>query len=248
MKRFIFFFIYGLWSIQIHSETPLNRTAPVGHSHNDYHQKQPFKTAMEAGMNSIEVDIFLKKDYLCVSHSKYKLNTNQTLDALYLSPIAEAVRNGEKYPSELLIDVKTEAYSTLNVILEALKTYPDVFNAQSLIKIIISGKRPNPSDWEKYPPYIFFDGRPNEHYTDCQWEQIGMVSSSFKHYKSFWIGKCKMLKLKKTIEFIHKKGKTVRFWKTRDNVNSWKRLAKLGVDVINTDKPMALKKFLDMGK
>jgi alkaline phosphatase len=244
MKQFILVFIYGLWAIQGLSETPVFPT-PIGHSHNDYHQKLPYKTAIAAGMKSVEADVFLRNDILCIGHSSFKLNPIHTLSALYLRPIVQAIRNGEAYPSELMIDIKTEANTTLKAIVEALNEFPDVFNAGSSIKIIISGNRPKPSDWGNYPSYVLFDGRPKENYTDCQWEQIGMVSCSFKHYKSFLIGKCQMFKLRKTIQLIHEKGKTVRFWKTRDNEASWKRLASLGVDVINTDTPLRLKKFLE---
>ena len=243
MKQLNFVFIFGC--IALHNPFNVLPFPPIGHSHNDYHQKRPFKTAIDAGMKSIEADVFLHKDALYVGHTSWELKHAHTLSALYLQPIAEAVCNGKPYPTELLIDVKTEAKSTLNAIIKALNEYPDVFNAQSAIKIVISGNRPKPCEWEKLPPYILFDGRPNENYTDCELNSVYIISDNFRHYKGFRFGKYKLHKLANTIQKVHSEGKMIRFWKTHDSESTWKRLAKLGVDVINTDKPLVLKRFLD---
>jgi alkaline phosphatase len=218
---------------------------PIGQSHNDYRQKRPLATALEAGMKLIEADVFFKKGSLCVGHTVFHLHHSHNLHDLYLQPLVEAVRSGKIYPLKLVIDVKSEPIATLNEIVRQLNVYPDVFNDQSPIKIVISGKRPRPCDWDKYPNFIFFDGRPNELYSDAQWQRVGMMSANFKHYTRFLVGNYKTRKLKTTIQTAHDKGKIVRFWKTHDKERTWERLTKLGVDVINTDKPLRLKLFLD---
>lgn len=218
---------------------------PMGQSHNDYRQKRPLTTAIESGMKLIEADVFFRKGTLYVGHTVLHINQTHNLHDLYLRPLVEAVRSGKIYPLKLVIDVKSEPITTLNEIVKQLNAYPEVFNDQSPIKIVISGKRPKPCDWDKYPNYIFFDGRPNEQYTEAEWQRVGMMSANFKHYIRFFIGKYKTQKLKTTIQTAHDKGKIVRFWKTHDKERTWERLTKLGVDVINTDKPLKLKLFLD---
>jgi alkaline phosphatase len=228
----------------------LNNSFLNGHSHNDYFQKQPFVTAFEAGMTSIETDVFLWNQNLYVAHTLFEIDWTCTFEALYVQPVVYAVRSGKAYPMQLMIDVKTGAEATLDIITRELARYPDVFNDKSMIKIVISGNRPTPSVWNKYPSYIQFDGRPNEVYTSEQWQRVGLVSDNFNAYKTTWWGKdilcpktCE--RLKKVLNYVHSKGKKMRFWKTPDNKAAWEVLTNLGVDFINTDSPCALKSFFE---
>ncbi|MCD8071574.1 MAG: hypothetical protein LUE10_00005, partial [Alistipes sp.] len=45
------------------------------------------------------------------------------------------------------------------------------------------------------------------------------------------------------VDSLHRSGKKVRFWGTRDNVNSWVILQSMGVDVIGTDSPARCAEF-----
>lgn len=221
---------------------------PSGHSHNDYYQNQPFTTAFEAGMASIEADVFLWHDDLYVAHTFFEIDTDCSFDALYLQPLVFAVRSGKAYPLQLMIDVKTSSEATLQEIVRQLARYPDVFKDKSLAKIIISGNRPDSPKWFLYPTFIQFDGRPDENYTAQEWQRVGLVSDNFNNYKNGWWRKailCPMTceKLKKIVDFVHSKGKKMRFWLTPDSPNAWKTLSDLGVDFINTDTPKALNAF-----
>ena len=223
---------------------------PVGHSHNDYFQNQPFQTAFQTDMGSIEADVFLWNDNLFVAHTFFEIDEACTFDALYLQPIVFAVRSGKAYPLQLMLDVKTRAVATLNRISQELARYPDVFNEKSPIKIVISGNRPTPSVWNTYPAFIQFDGRPDENYTHEQWQRVGLVSDNFNNYKLWWwgnpdLGTNTRERLKKALDIVHSKGKKMRFWKTPDNKAAWEVLTNLGVDFINTDSPNALKSFFE---
>ena len=185
MKTLHTFLIFTIFLGGLEAQTPIYSSLN-GHSHNDYFQKQPFETAFEAGMGSIEADVFLVNDKLYVAHTESKINSARTLDNLYLKPIAEVVRTCKTYPMQIVIDVKSHAENTLNEIVRQVSAYPDVFNDNSPIKIVISGHRPKPEKWTSYPSFIQFDGRPNEHYTAQQWQRVGMVSDKFKHYTGRW--------------------------------------------------------------
>jgi hypothetical protein len=135
MKRFCLFSFCVC--LMVKGRTQFSITTPSSHSHNDYYQNQPFTTAFEAGMASIEADVF------------------------------------------------------------------------------------------------FMATRPY-----------------FNNYKNGWWRKAVLCtytceRLKKIVDFVHSKGKKMRFWLTPDNPNAWKTLSDLGVDFINTDTPKALKAFLN---
>jgi alkaline phosphatase len=116
------------------------------------------------------------------------------------------------------------------------------------VQFIISGNRPQPKKWATYPPYILFDGRPNETYTPNAWQRIGVVSQSFEKYISKKgqkdIDNSTFERMKTVVDSLHAQGKKVRFWATADQKSVWKALAKMGADFINTDKPRKLRRFL----
>ena len=122
------------------------------HSHNDYKQNFPFWKAIGAEVNSIEVDIFLQNGKLLVAHELSDVEDNKTLQRMYLEPLKEVLELGlfSNKPLQLLIDVKSDAYKTLDVIIDVLKAYP-MITANTDIEIVISGNRPKLSEYIQYP-------------------------------------------------------------------------------------------------
>jgi alkaline phosphatase len=220
----------------------INKTIaqPMSHSHNDYLQSVPFWNAFGAGCNSVEADVFLKDEQLFVAHTKSEINT-KTLRKTYLEPINELIINDELKGRELqlLIDIKTEANSTLNKIISEINDFPSLKNQDSPLKIIISGNRPK--DFNGYPSFILFDYQETGEFEKIKFEKVGMVSYSFQRF-SKWNGKGRLIhsdeaKLKEVIDKVHKSGKKIRFWASPDNPTAWFTLSEMGVDFINTDKP-----------
>ena len=81
------------------------------HSHNDYHQNIPFWLAYSCGLDSIEVDVFLKDNDLMVAHHENEIIENRTIESLYLNPIRDLLSlNLYKQALQLLIDIKTAPY------------------------------------------------------------------------------------------------------------------------------------------
>lgn len=219
-----------------------------GHSHNDYEQKHPLKTAFEAKMGSIEADVYLVNNNLYVSHEAKDINPSKSLDKLYLKPLAKVIRRKKIYPMILLIDIKSHADSTLDKIIKQIAHYSAFIKPNCLVQFVISGNRPQPEKWLSYPRFIQFDGRPSENYTSEQWEHIGMVSESFGKYVKLGqkdISQETFDKMKATVDAVHAHHKKVRFWATPDSKDVWETLAKMGVDFINTDTPTALRLFLN---
>ncbi|KJD32368.1 alkaline phosphatase [Tamlana nanhaiensis] len=220
------------------------------HAHNDYENPLPFWNAYANGANSIEVDVILKNDTLYVAHEETSIKSNRTIERLYLKPLTEALNLelGSLQKLQLLIDIKTEAVSTLNQIVETLKKHPQLIENKS-ISFVISGNRPQPQDYLKYPEFIQFDYQSLEPISDPKiWDKIALISLPFKRY-SVWNGKGRftednLIKVKKAIAKAHSYHKPFRFWGSPDGKSAWKSLHDLGVDYINTDAPATCYTYL----
>lgn len=213
------------------------------HSHNDYLQHIPFWKAFAAEVQSIEVDVFLQDGKLVVAHELTEADENRTVQRLYLEPLKETIALGQfKNTSiQLLIDVKSDAYATLDAIVASLKEYPMIIDNED-ISIVISGNRPKPSEYINYPQFISFDYQSLDPITDANiLGKISMVSLSFTNF-SEWNGKGRLTAedykaVTEVIAKAHELKKPFRFWATPDSKSAWKVFAAMGVDYINTDRP-----------
>ncbi|QXP52653.1 alkaline phosphatase [Cellulophaga sp. HaHa_2_1] len=220
------------------------------HSHNDYLQSVPFWTAFSNGLNSIEVDVYLNDKSLNVAHTEAEIDAERTLEKLYLEPLNTAIENkiGTVQQLILMIDVKSDAITTLNAIIESLKKYPKIIEHPE-IKIVVSGNRPDAENYRNYPEFIFFDHQKITHnLSDENWERVAMVSTSFKQY-SHWNGKGRLThedleNVTRVVAQAKSLGKTFRFWATPDSNTAWRTFVDLGVDVINTDAIYECSKYV----
>lgn len=232
-------------------------SAANGHSHNDYNQTIPFLQAYYAGMGSIEADVFLRNGKLMVAHEQGAISPLNTLDKLYLQPIADlfAKRQGSVYGDtsralQLLIDIKEEYVDVIPELIKELNRYPGVFDPsvnRAAVRVVLSGNTPDASQYADYPQHIFFDGRPGIRYTAAQAARLGMISAALDDY-SVWNGKGTptnddLRKLSALVNDAHAMHVPFRFWATKDSPNAWIELEKMGVDWIGTDHPEALSQF-----
>lgn len=221
------------------------------HSHNDYLQEVPFWSAYANGASSIEADIFLKDGNLYVTHDESEILEDRTIQSLYLQPIQKmkALQLGKGRPVQLLVDIKSEPYATLDKLVSVLEEYPDIIKDKS-ISVVISGNRPKMVDYFKYPSYIKFDYQSLEApKNEKVWDKVALISLNFKNFSS-WNGKGRFTapehaKVKSVIEKAHAYGKPFRFWATPDSKTAWKAFVDLGVDFINTDVPYASASYLN---
>ncbi len=229
------------------------------HSHNDYEQKMPFLLAYNANFGSIEADIWAVKGELFVAHDSSGITGERTLDALYLQPIVKLFRkNGGKAwgnhssTFQLMIDLKTKVDPTLPLLVELLKKYPDVFNSdvnKNAISIVITGNRPTPSDFAKYPLWVYFDGNVTQKYDARQLKRVGLFSENLANFAK-WKGKTVMdaeeeKKLVQIIDSVHGLNKKIRFWNAPDTAFAWRTLMRFKVDYINTDHIQDLATYLE---
>lgn len=238
-----------------HAQNYQNYNVSNAHSHNDYMQEIPFWEAYYANFGSIEADVFLVKDQLWVAHTEKELSPDRTLENLYLDPISKQIKlnKGNIYPDpkknlQLLIDIKQDYKTSLNALIKALKKYPEI-TGNNGIKIVITGGRPQPSDFKNYPSYLYFDGDLDKNYTVDELKRIGLFSADLPQLVK-WNGKGiprdeETDKVKKAVEKAHAQQKSIRFYGAPDFTNAWVNLMDLGVDYINTDHIPDLKKFMN---
>ncbi|MDC6387552.1 alkaline phosphatase [Maribacter sp. PR1] len=218
------------------------------HSHNDYEQEFPFFEAYINNAASIEVDLFLKNKTLYATHEESEIIEGNTFSKLYLDPLKQMQEKGKLRDVQLLIDIKSEAESTLVEIQNVLKKYPSLIT-EGKVKFVISGNRPKPADYANYPEYILFDHQSIDDLDSIPLEKVAMISLSFQRF-SIWNGYGRMVSeelqtVKGILDKVHAHEKPFRFWATPDTKTAWARLAKLGVDFINTDNPALAHNYLE---
>lgn len=237
------------------AQTIQSYTSAQAHSHNDYEQKRAFWEAYEQQFGSIEADLFLVNDSLYAAHNRQDIATERTFTNLYLLPIIRQTKKNEGsiYPQknielQLLIDLKTASEETLAALVKVLEPHKHLLAPNGSVKIVVSGNTPAPEKFDKYPAYIYIDGRPDINYTTDQLKRIGLVSQSFQKYTK-WNGEGDLPErdrknLAKVVQNVHALGKKVRFWGTPDNIHTWKTMMGLQVDYLNTDHVVQMGDYL----
>lgn len=253
MKKFLVL-VFCISCISVHAQKTY--TSADAHSHNDYEQAKPFSLAYQNRFGSIEADIWLKDGNLYVAHDAKDINPSRTLSALYLDPINNILASEKSiYPNQqnmqLLIDIKTEAVSTLDALLKLLQSYPSIIKNKKII-IAVSGNRPQPDHYTDYPSFIYFDGRPTEIYNKSSLKKVALISEAFYKF-SLWKGEGKIKEeeknnMQQAVEASHQMKKPFRFWATPDTEEAWKLLMETKADFINTDHIESLSSFLKAKK
>lgn len=237
---------FALWSISCFAQ--LDSKGPFIHSHNDYVQTEPLFGALKAGAKSIEIDVFLHHGELVVAHSNSEIKKENTLENLYIRPLTKYLAETKiSHNFHFLIDIKSEAISTLSEIEKTLKKYPDLFYKGG-IQVIISGNRPKAENYSNYAEFIWFDGREPADAKDSGGSRVAMISQNLSKYTRWrGDGKIPVDERNTLIDFItqcHAVNKPVRLWNTGDSEEIYHFLFAAGVDYLNTDNPKALQTFL----
>lgn len=245
--------LYAIFALEAQYST-LN-----AHSHNDYENEIPFRMAYDNHFGSIEADIWAINGELFVAHYEADIRPGRTLDSLYIHPVVQIVRqNGGKVwkddtsKLQLLIDLKTPVEPTLSILIEKLKPYQDVFDPQinpNAVRIVISGNRPEPEEFDNYPEFIFFDGLLDRRYDEKALKRVPLFSENLRKFTS-WDGESDIIEEDKTriqniIDSVHSLNKKIRFWNAPDNIRAWNTLMNIKVDYINTDHIKQLADFLN---
>ena len=231
------------------------------HAHNDYEHKRPLLDALDHGFCSIEADIYLIDGKLFVAHERRDVRPERTLQALYLDPLRERVKQngGRVYPNgpevTLLIDLKSDWTQIYPVLRNVLKDYADILmsfhdgakQTNAIIAIITGNRSKAMFDGESIR-YAAYDGELKDLESGDNADLIPWISSEWS--KTFtWRGNGAMpgteqQKLDDIVARAHRQGRKVRFWGAPDKAVFWGELLKHNVDLISTDDLEGAQKFL----
>lgn len=256
-------FAAALWAFITCAASPAAEVAPLpqAHAHNDYEHARPLLDALDQGFMSVEADVYFVEGALLVAHDRDDVRAERTLDALYLAPLAERVRQhdgsvyAERAPFQLLIDLKSEAEPTYRAVAEALSRYPQLFTrwteqgrVDGPVTVVISGNRPIETIANQLPRQAGVDGRLSDLDAGPNAELMPLISDRWGAHFT-WRGQgeipaAEREKLRSLVAKAHERGQRIRFWATADTPEMWAELRAAGVDHINTDDLEGLSKFL----
>jgi hypothetical protein len=238
----------------VRGEAPVEQTIATwpaflqrAHSHNDYQQKRPFRDAVEAGLTSVEADLWLENGKLVVGHDRGKWRGD--FEALYLQPLARFWQEA-KLPVAadqtflLWLDIKDDnavLRSTLHRLLETQPWMRPLRSDEVRIQVILTGSKESKEAYvEEYvSPTVTRDsntfleedppGAPNWSWYALDWKKI-----------SHWNGIDDLpeedrARLRALVSKVHEKGRKLRLWSHPRSLRFWQEAVDAGVDRIGTD-------------
>jgi hypothetical protein len=249
-----------LWQALFFQVAAQIKPLPNAHAHNDYLHEKPLLDALSYGFTSIEADIHLINGELYVVHDKPNTVQNiPTLKKAYLEPLSQHItlNKGYIYPGYspaiiLMIDIKTEAEPTYDVLKQQLAPYANLLhskkNPDGRVKVVLSGNRPVIAVKNDSSPLVSIDGRPEDLAASYAPDFMPVISQNYAKVIK-WngegnISEADALTLKNLATETHKQGKKLRLWASPEKLNVWQALLNAGVDFINTDKLKELQTFL----
>jgi glycerophosphoryl diester phosphodiesterase len=241
-----------------------NSILPNAYAHNDYWHKRPLLDALDNGFTYVEADVYLRDNQLVVAHILPRFKKVKTLEALYMVPLLNYVTGYEKSPQHngsnpccltLMIDIKSNAgktYEALELLLEKYKSILSDFTSGQLttrnVTVIVTGHKPTELITEQKSRRVFMDEDLKQAGKDSSVNIYPIASCKYSSLIK-WKGKGyitneEVERLKYYVTQAHKNGRKVRLWASPENKKVWSELLKCNVDLINTDKLIALRKFL----
>lgn len=236
------------------------------HSHNDYLRERPLLDALDEGFCSVEADVFAVDGVLLVAHGLLGLRVDRDLENLYLAPLFErhralgAIHPGAPAggaPFTLLVDIKAQPEVVYALLRETLDPYRSMLTRleggvliPSSVTVILSGSRPRATLAAESDRLAFLDGRLRdlEGGVDAGPALIPLISDSFtRHFR--WRGdgplpEAEGARLAEFVALAHRHRRRLRFWAVPGDEIGWEILREAGVDLIGTDEPARLARFL----
>ena len=232
------------------------------YAHNDYWHEHPLVDALDNGFRYIEADVYLRHGKLLVTHKPPLFGKHMELEDVYLRPLAKMLlKNKNHLPTSmdtivLVIDIKSNGARTYNALKNLLSGYQAILsgfdNGKTVFRnltVVLTGHLPMQLLKTESLRWVFADeklgGTGNENAVAGMFITASCKYSNILH----WDGKGKIPDAEKThlmslVDKAHAGGQKVRLWASPENERVWMQLLRCGVDLINTDKLSALRKFL----
>lgn len=231
------------------------------HAHNDYEHPRPLFDALDQGFTSVEADIYVVDGKLLVAHDRRDVKLERTLQSLYLDPLRTRVQaNGGRVFRDapeffLLIDFKTAAGPTWEVLRDVLKSHADLLTEfrgdtveRRAVTVILTGNSPREQLAAEPVRLAALDGRLPDLARNPSARLVPWISEDWwSHFKWNGVGdmpEAEKTRLREIVAKAHEQGRKVRFYGGPDVPAMWREHLAAGVDLINTDKLAELRRFL----
>lgn len=222
------------------------------HAHNDYQHRRPLLDALDRGFCSVEADVYLVDGQLLVAHERFRTKPGRTLQALYLEPLRQRVRqnaghvysNGPEFT--LLVELKGDWKTSYPVLRESLKNYADMLTTYEAgkkdikaVTVIITGQRAREMFDGESVRYAALDGGLADLNSTAPAALVPWVSEnwsqSFKWRGAGAMPESEKSKLQGIVTKAHQQGRLVRFWGAPDQAVFWREMLANHVDLLNID-------------
>lgn len=235
------FSILILWAVYIPAQA---QDTLVLHAHNDYTRKRPLYQALEQGIQSIEIDLYYRRGRVVVSHIPLFLGAKKDLESLYGKRLQAAAAEKKLPPRlTLMADIKAGHDSTTFYALKSLQSCTENIK-DTEFRILLTGSY-NRQQAGAFPGMqIEFDA---SLYAFLQGEaipaQCGRLSCSRGAFARALqvLGKEKVKARLREAAAMHIE---TRIWGAGNRPGTWKRLADMGICIINCDRYARARHFL----
>ena len=226
------------------------------HAHNDYLKKQPLFDALNCGIPSIEIDVFLYRNEVLISHTGIGLKYQPSFEVRYLIPLQSIIlQHGKVFedgtPLTLMIDLKNEKAALIKQLYELLLPYQALIrtqnNQEAPLIIMLSGNPPLQIIDSLEIPIFSVDGNTHHLWDESTHDFITRVSMNYR--KTFsWRGVGKMTKrdqakLQELVTQANQNNQQLRFWAMPNRKKIWRKFMDYNEVIINVDKYEKFKKF-----
>jgi hypothetical protein len=233
---------------------------PHAYAHNDYWHKRPLFDALSNGFTHMEADIWLRHSSLVVAHVLPMLKKHHTLESLYLQPIYDRFINNKDHIQTsmdsivLMIDIKSNAEKTYQALTKLIMHYAPILSSCDNGKIVyrnltlvITGHCPLQSLKMEKNRHVFVDEDLRK-VNAADMSNLYTIASCKYSNLITWKGKGPISafeknRLNRLVLKAHSLGEKVRLWGSPENERVWIQLRNCGVDLINTDRLAALRRF-----
>lgn len=232
---------------------------PRAYSHNDYRQARPLEDALDRGFCAAEADVHLRDGDLLVGHRGGDVKPGVNLRKLYLDPLlARARKNGGRvYPGGptflLMVEFKSDAEESYSALREQLEPYAEMLTVftpdrveEKAVTVVITGHRPNDLLRDEPRRYAGIDGDLGDLEADDE-TLFPVISDDWaviERYDGVLGRRVNEERLRRYVRKAHARGRRIRFYGNPDDEEGWELLYDAGVDLINTDRLEALKRWL----
>jgi hypothetical protein len=236
--------------------TPL----PQAFAENDYVQPRPLLGGLELGFRHIEADVFLLDDRLMVGNSILDLQTQGSLEELYLQPLMQLHRSASPrlenagQPVMLFLDIKSEPTLSYRVLQPLLKKYSAMLTSVSddqvfsnSVTVVLGGHVAREQLATENPRYAAIDGRLSDIDTPAPNHWMPTISLRWSaHFR--WQGKSEFTSFERArllalVARVHAQRRKLRFWSTPESELVWSVLRAAEVDLVGSKNYLALHRF-----